>query len=156
MEINIGHGRLLYTKAKTENLESWFDELAKIDFYIEQGQKLSIAEDCCYLYFFSFDENEETYWCGRDVTGFESYLPDELAFFDYYSGQIIEKELRSPLNSREELFSAVSKMKDEDTRLQKVAMTWRVKLTGVDHGTKTDKNSVQEMPKMTFQFFKSL
>jgi hypothetical protein len=155
MEKTIGHGRLLYTKCNSNNLESWLDELAKIDSYIEQGQKLSIAEDSCYLYFFSFDDKDETYWCGRDVIGFESFLPDEFAFFDYYSGSVVEKELKSTFNSKEELFEMANKMKSNSTESKNIAMTWRVKMIGVDHGLKTDKNSLIEMPKMAFQFFKS-
>ncbi len=155
MELNTGHGRLLYIQNKTHNLNNWFDDLCKVDFYIEQGQRLSAAEDCCYLYFFSFDNSTDSYWCGRDVVGFESYLPEDLAFFDYYNGTVVEKELETPLLGLDELFTIVHKMKAEDSDLRNIAMTWRIKIAGIDHGRKVDQNSLIQMPKMTFQFFKS-
>lgn len=156
MELRTGHGRLLYVENSINDLNNWFDDLTKIDFFIEQGQNLSCAEDCCYLYFFSFDDSQNIFWCGRDVVGYESYLPDGLAFFDYYNGAMVEKEIEGPINSSESLINMAKSLKEEDPELCDTALTWRVRVSGIDHGKKTDKNSLIEMPKMTFQFFKIL
>lgn len=149
-EVKVGHARLLYKERPISGFSFWFDELAQVDRYVEGHQRLNRASDMCHLYFFSEQPHgEDSFWCAREVVGFEGHLPQGLGLYDLYAGVALTVPVRDLWQERDDFSSLLEKAK-EARRLASaahLAQTWRLSLSWSNDCRKI-------WPEMSFQFFK--
>ena len=152
----IGNARLLYMQTDASQWGNWFNQLLQIDHLLASHPRFHIASNDAFLYFFSENVDSGQYWCARDVVGFDSALPPSFGTFDSFATSVYSEEVDSSILADSDLLIETVKTLRYKYKDESLAVTWRIVISTIDCPHDIIDADLIKMPKVTFQFFKSL